>query len=142
MLGDEFNEIVMNGEFSQEFQVLIGGDSNVIFVFGEYPMTYNDATMGLLSVFTAHGIVKRSWKRKEVDGVLTVDIPRETRTITISRDSLPDNLTREDFGNTRFKLEGKIWDTSYVVGTDILSFLIKVQDDLEDDRENIPGIAT
>lgn len=130
MIGDEFNEIITNGEFSETFKAIY---DNV-----EYPIS---------------GTIQRSWKRKEVDGALTIDLPRNMTTFLISKSSLPAIILDDDrLTDMLFEVDGILFEVLYVVGFDLLSFTVTVhtehpiiEDDDEDETEEedstIPGLV-
>jgi|GEM_PF-1779041 len=156
MIGDEFKSIVMSGEFSEELELLIGTDGNTVFIFDEKPMLFNGTKMGVFNEFTIHGIVKQGWKRSEVDGVLTTEFPREAVTFTISKDSLPDITIKDNkAANVLFLYKNIMWEVIYVIGNDLLSFMVTPKDDLttddtldtedeeliESEYEDVPGLV-
>ncbi len=155
MIGDEFKTIVMQGEFSEPLDLLIGVDGNTVFTFDEQPMLFDDAKMGVFNEFLIHGIVKKGWKRSEIDGVLSTEIPREATTFTISKDSLPNiTIKNNKASDVLFRYDDTLWEVVYVIGTDLLSFMVTVKDDLlteeeineeeeeeiEIEHEDVPGL--
>lgn len=129
MIGDEFNEIIANGEFAEPIKVIYDN------------VEYNDVK----------GFVQRSWKRKEVDGALTIDLPRNMTTFLISKSSLPAIILDDDrLTDMLFEVDGILFEVLYVVGFDLLSFTVTVHTEhpiIEDDEDEteedstIPGLV-
>lgn len=108
MIGDEFDEIITSGEFSTEISLFY--DTEVIPI---------------------RGVKEQSYKRKEVDGVLTSELPRETKTLVIAESSLPSYIPETEYPNLKFLIDNEIYSTIYVIGTTTKSFLISVEDNLD-----------
>lgn len=148
MIGDEFKDIVANGEFSTS-----ANGMSLIMIYE-----------GVQTPISA--IVEQSWKRKEVDGVLTTDLPRQTLSFLISEDSLPENSLfmfdngymvfndmemgeiRNDLQNITFIYDSKLWETVYTMGRYTISFLCVEKDDLStpatspsDDTSDAPNLV-
>ena len=148
MIGDEFKEIITNGEFSSSNN-------------GQEVIMIHDGIETPISCLIEH-----SWKRSEVDGVLTTDIPREALAFVVSEDALPIDILflygdsvmiyedrtlgifDGDLKNITFKYSDKVWKTLYAVGLGhgVLSFqlvnddnLLTVEDEViyDDDAPNL-----
>lgn len=148
MIGDEFKDIITNGEFASSNN-------------GQEVIMIHDSVEDSISCIIEHG-----WKRTEVDGVLTTDIPRESLAFLVSEDALPINIVflygdsvmiyedetlgiyNGDLNDITFKYQNKEWKTLYAVGLGhgMLSFQLVEKDDLttvEDEvvyDDNAPGL--
>ena len=107
-MGDEFSEIITNGEFSRSLSII-----------------YNS------EVLPIRGTVEEGWKRSEVDGVLTVDIPRETKTVLIAQSALPLYIPESEYYSLRFLIDNVIYSPTYVIGKTTRAFLISIEDNLD-----------
>ena len=113
MIGDEFNEIITSGEFSESITMIY---DNI-----DYPIGCT---------------ILEGWKRSETDGVLTTKLPRKATTFKISKSSLPSIVLDDNkFSNITFEYDNILWKVIYVIGKDLLAFMVTPQDDLTTDDE-------
>ena len=113
MIGDEFNEIITSGEFSEPITLIY---DNVDYVI--------------------NCMVFQGWKRSETDGVLTTKLPRKATTFKIWKSSLPSIVLDDNkLNNILFEYNSIVWKVVYVIGKEELSFMVTVEDDVVTDDE-------
>lgn len=71
------------------------------------------------------GQFSHRWKRKEVDGQLTTDLPLETITFTMPASQMPD-IGRRYWPLFRFTVDGEQYTVRYATGTDPVTFYLVI----------------
>ena len=102
---DELRAFVADGEFTVPGVLMHDGESHQV-----------------------SGIFSRRWKRKDVDGQLTTDLPLETVSYQIPLSQIPD-VPRNEYTGFRFIIEGAERSVRYVSGSDPVAFYLLIPSD-------------
>lgn len=83
------------------------------------------------------GQFSHRWKRKEVDGQLTTDLPLETITFTMPAGQVPD-IERKYWPLFKFHIDGKEYGVRYATGSNPVTFYLVIPTEvIEEEKEQV-----
>lgn len=102
-------------EYPELMDNIAGGETSI-----PATLIYNGVEYGVSGEFS------HRWKRKEVDGQLTTDLPLETVTFMMPASQIPDIAARRNYVEFQFVIEAVQYSVRYATGTDPVTFYLVI----------------